>query len=687
MAKTIMICGTGSNVGKSVITAGLCRILKKDGFRVAPFKSQNMALNSYATKDGGEMGMAQAIQAFAAGIEPHVDMNPILIKPSSGVGAQVTLLGKVKGNMDGRAYGAFKKDGFNEAKKAFGRLSKMYDVIVMEGAGSPSEINIPEDIVNMPMAKTAKAPVLLVGDIDLGGVFAWFTGTLALLKPSYRRMVKGFIINKFRGSLDVLKPGLSLLEKKTKRPVLGVVPYFNNIRIGDEDSVEVNRREDVSVKWPTPGKKVAIEILLPPHASNLTDFDPLVNEAEVSVRFVKMGEAIGDPDLLILPGTKNTIQDIQFLKREGYIDSIKRALKKGSLILGICGCFQMLGKKVIDIKGSESGLSKCEGLSLFNIVTRIMPSKVTSQVEFEALGDTLPGSNKKGLCALKGFEIHLGRTKYLKGSKPLFKITKRGNREVEITDGAVNEDGNAFGTYIHGLFDNDTLRNTILNMVRAEKGLSKRSVSKQNRNNELNKLEGLLRKHLDLKKIYDIIGIKKMKRGLVHIYTGEGKGKTTAALGLATRALGWGRRVCVFQFLKKGKNGEYKTAKLFGGRFKCVTFDQTHPMFLPKRSRKKASMALRKKVLADMVAVNKAVLSGKYDIVILDEIINTLKEGYIGKEAVLSLIDNRSRASELILTGRGAAAWLLKKADYVTDMRLVKHPYKKGVLARKGIEY
>lgn len=503
-----MVCGTGSHVGKSVIAAGLCRILKEDGFKVAPFKSQNMALNSCVTEEGGEMGRAQAVQALAAGVPAHVDMNPILIKPSSDTGAQIIMLGKVKGNMDAKNYMRFKKEAFSVAKSAFRRLSKKYDLIVMEGAGSPAEINIPDDIVNIPMARMADAPVILVGDIDLGGVFAWITGTLNLLKPSDRRRVKGFIINKFRGDIDILKPGVKLLEKKTKRPVLGVVPFFRDIKIEEEDSVRSNRLDDPIFKIKKSPHKINIEVLYLPHISNFTDFDPLQKEDDVALRYVRMGEEIAEPDILIIPGTKNTISDLVYLKKAGYADKIRGLAKKGTFIIGICGGFQMLGRKIIDTKGSESYIAKTDGLSLFNIVTRIMPSKVTSHVEFSALRN--PRFQIKGPSwPLTGYEIHLGRTKYLKGSQPLFKITKRGKSAVDIPDGAINKEGDVIGTYIHGIFENDAIRNALLNTVRKKKGLKKRESVYSGREEGLNKLEKLLRKVLDMDKIYRIMGVKR----------------------------------------------------------------------------------------------------------------------------------------------------------------------------------
>lgn len=504
-----MVCGTGSHVGKSIITAGLCRIFKNDGFNVAPFKSQNMALNSYVTDEGGEIGRAQAVQAFASRINPHVDMNPVLIKPSSDVGAQIIIRGKVKGNMDAKNYMAYKEEAFSVAKESFRRLDKKYDLIVMEGAGSPSEINIPDDIVNMPMAEVANAPVLLVGDIDLGGVFAWIVGTLDLLKPYQRQMIKGFIINKFRGDLDILKPGLSMLEERTNRSVLGVVPFFKDIKIDEEDSVQSSRFNNEIFKPKTSKRDISIEVLYLPHISNFTDFDPFLKEEDVGLRYVKMGEDIGRPDLLIIPGTKNSIRDLLCLRKMGYVNKIRSLAREKRFIMGICGGFQMLGTKIIDIKGSESHLSRCEGLSYLNIVTRLMPSKITTQAEFAPLEDSLFAFDRRKRDTLYGYEIHLGRTKYLKGAKPIFKITRRNSQEVEIPDGAINEEGNVFGTYIHGIFDNDAVRNTFLNIIREKKGLPKRWSKGPNKDAEFNKLENLLRTSLDINKIYKIMGLIK----------------------------------------------------------------------------------------------------------------------------------------------------------------------------------
>lgn len=510
MAKTLMICGTGSHVGKSLISAGLCRLLKKDGWRVAPFKSQNMALNSFSTKEGGEIGTAQAVQAFAAGIEPHVDMNPILLKPSGNLGAQVIMLGKAKGDMSAKNYALFKKEAFGIAKKAFNRLASKYDIIVMEGAGSPSEINIPDDIVNLPMAKYAKAPVILVGDIDLGGVFAWFVGTLELMKSSHKKLVKAFIINKFRGNIKLLESGLISIEKRTKRPVLGVIPFLKDMLIEEEDSVSVDREKTHKSKSSVDRNKINIEVVRLPHMSNFTDFDSLSREKDVALKYIKTSKQISNPDLLIIPGTKNTISDFCYLKREGYINKIKNCVRHGAMLIGICGGFQMLGLKIIDIKGNESGLSQCEGLGLLNFITRLMPSKVVSQVEAIAQPALSFAGSTNSTNKLSGYEIHTGRTKYLKGSVPAFKLTKRLGTEIEVDDGAVNHNNQVWGTYMHGIFDNDSFRTSLLNHIRQKKHLPvKRKVKSFNRLREFDKLEDSLRKNLDMKKIYEIIGVKK----------------------------------------------------------------------------------------------------------------------------------------------------------------------------------
>lgn len=509
-AKVIMIQGTGSSVGKSVIATALCRIFYQDGFRVAPFKAQNMALNSFITKDGGEMGRAQVVQAEACGIEPTIDMNPILMKPTSEIGSQIIVRGKPVGNMQAQEYRNYKSKLISVVKDSFLKLARNYEVIVIEGAGSPAEINLKEDdIVNMRMAQIADCPILLVGDIDKGGVFAWIVGTLELLTKKERERVRGIIINKFRGDKEILQPGLDYLEKKIKRPVLGVIPYFRDIRIEEEDSV--NSEKNKYYALPERGK-INIEVLYLPHISNFTDFDPLEREEGISLRYVKMGEGLGEPDLLIIPGSKNTLDDLYCLKKFGYQKEISNRLKKGTVILGICGGYQMLGKEIYDPEHTESSRERIEGLCLINGATTLKSEKITFQVR--ALFLPNPFFNIQD--ELSGYEIHTGETVLSGDEKPLFKITKRGFTKTDINDGVVSKEGMVWGTYIHGIFDNNSFRRAFINFLRSKKGLTISSFIHQDRisyqerkDREYDRLACLVRDNLDMEKIYPILGIEK----------------------------------------------------------------------------------------------------------------------------------------------------------------------------------
>ena len=349
MAKTIMIQGTMSNAGKSLLAAGLCRVLKQDGYRVAPFKSQNMALNSFITKDGGEMGRAQVVQAEAAGIEPDVRMNPILLKPTTDVGSQVIVNGRVQGNMPAMEYYRRKRDFIPAVMEAYESLAREYDIIVIEGAGSPAEINLKaDDIVNMGLAKLVDAPVLLVGDIDRGGVFAQLFGTVELLEPDERARIKGLIINKFRGDVGILRPGLAMLEEKTHLPVFGVVPYLK-VDIEDEDSLSDRLQVKNAVK------PLDAAIVRLPHISNFTDFMPLEQHPLLGVRYVQTTRELGAPDCVILPGTKNTVDDLLWLRQCGLEAAISKLAQRGTPVLGVCGGYQMLGQTLADPEGTESG--------------------------------------------------------------------------------------------------------------------------------------------------------------------------------------------------------------------------------------------------------------------------------------------------------------------------------------------
>ncbi|MEW6096045.1 MAG: cobyric acid synthase [bacterium] len=506
-AKTIMIQGTGSGVGKSILVTALCRIFRQDGYKVAPFKAQNMALNSGVTKDGKEMGRAQITQAQACGIDPVIEMNPILIKPTSDIGAQIILLGKPIGNMNAQEYYKYKPKLIEAVKESLNSLMFQYEVVVIEGAGSPAEINLKEhDLVNMNLAQRVDTPVILVVDIDKGGAFAWIVGTLELLNEQERERVKGFIINKFRGDEKLLKPGIDFIEQRCKKPVLGIIPYFKNIKIDEEDSVCL---EMSNAKYQMPNTKLSITVIHLPHISNFTDFDVLEREKDVSLKYVKPGDSLGKPDLIIIPGTKNTIDDLCCLKKTNLADKIISLLATSyTLLIGICGGYQMLGQSVEDPYGIESSKKQIDGLGLLNIKTTLEKTKTTFQVKAELETDVFNLGNLK----MEGYEIHAGNTLLLDDTQPLFRIIMRGEKKVDILDGAISKDCKIMGTYIHGLFDNDSFRYALLNYLRSKKGLklisqTDRFNAKQIREKEYDKLADLVREKLDMKKIYDILAV------------------------------------------------------------------------------------------------------------------------------------------------------------------------------------
>ncbi|NCO23680.1 MAG: cobyric acid synthase CobQ [Candidatus Infernicultor aquiphilus] len=510
MVKAIMIQGTGSSVGKSIIVTALCRIFYQDGFRVAPFKAQNMALNSFITKDGKEMGRAQVVQAEACGIEATVDMNPILMKPTSEVGSQIIVCGKPIGNMQAQEYRNYKSKLISVVKDSFLKLAHHYELIVIEGAGSPAEINLKEDdIVNMRMAQIADCPVLLVADIDKGGAFAWVVGTLELLTIKERNRIRGIIINKFRGDKEILQPGLNYLERKTKKPVLGIIPYFRDIQIEEEDSV--NSEKNRYYTQPELGK-INIEVLYLPHISNFTDFDPLEREEGISLRYVKIGERSSAPDLLIIPGSKNTLDDLYYLKKSGYQKEISNRLKKGTVIVGICGGWQMLGRELYDPEHTESSREKIGGLGLINGVTTLKSKKITFQVRAHLLPNPFFNIQDE----LVGYEIHTGETILSGDEKPLFKITQRGSIQTDINDGVVSKKGMVWGTYIHGIFDNSSFRRSFINFLKSKKGLmisngvnQDRISYQEQKDREYDRLACLIRDNLDMDKIYHILGTEK----------------------------------------------------------------------------------------------------------------------------------------------------------------------------------
>ncbi|MCM0649952.1 cobyric acid synthase [Clostridium swellfunianum] len=494
MAK-IMIQGTGSSVGKSLIVAALCRIFKQDGYSVCPYKSQNMSLNSYITLDGKEMGRAQVLQAYAAGLEPQAYMNPILLKPTADTKCQVIVNGKVHSNETAAGYHNLKVLFKDMLKEQFLKLEKDFDIIVMEGAGSPAEINLRDrDIVNMGMAELVDAPVIIVGDIDKGGVFASLAGTMLLLTEEERERVKGTIINKFRGDIKLLAPGVDMLEGIIKRPSIGVVPYFNLI-LEDEDGAMMEINKNVTAP-------IDVAVIMLPHISNFTDADCLKCEEDVSVRFITSKEEFGNPDLLIIPGSKNTIEDLNTIRNSGLEEAIVKYSKKGK-ILGICGGYQMLGKEIRDPLNIESNLGSIKGIGLLNTTTILESEKVMTRVEGQVSLENFKGS-------IYGYEIHMGKTAAGEDNSSLITITKENGLNTNKADGIFNREETIFGTYIHGILDSTEFRQYLLNKIRAEKGMPQRKspVYEGFREEELNKLADIVRKSLDMNKIYEIMGLK-----------------------------------------------------------------------------------------------------------------------------------------------------------------------------------
>ena len=442
---TLMVQGTTSDAGKTTVVAALCRWLARQGVSVAPFKPQNMALNSAVTVDGGEIGRSTALQALACGLEPHSDMNPVLLKPQSDCGAQVILRGKVHGNMDALDYHAYKAEAMNSVMASWRDLSARYDVVIAEGAGSPAEINLrANDIANMGFAEAADCPVLLVGDIDKGGVFAQLVGTLALLSESERDRTAGFVINRFRGDIGLLEPGLDWLTEHTDKPVFGVLPYLHGLVIDSEDSVSAAGTSEAGAL------KVVVPVL--PRISNHNDFDPLRLHPGVDLVFVGPDEPIPPADLVILPGSKSTRHDLQWLKQQGWPEAIQKHLRYGGKLLGICGGFQMLGLKVEDPEGLEGEIGITEGLALFEMVTRMVPGK---QLRMVIGGLTSHIASTAVTSALKGYEMHNGVTEGAALVRPFAELEGR-------PDGAVSADGQVAGTYIHGVFDEPAACKAIL---------------------------------------------------------------------------------------------------------------------------------------------------------------------------------------------------------------------------------
>ncbi len=489
-AKCIMVQGTMSGAGKSLLCAALCRIFAQDGYRAAPFKSQNMALNSHVTRDGLEMGRAQAVQAQAAGAEPDVRMNPVLLKPSSDTGSQVIVLGEVRGHMSAAEYFRYKRQLFPEVLAAYDSLAAEHDVVVIEGAGSPAEINLrADDIVNMGLALRVGAPVLLAGDIDRGGVFAQLYGTVALLQPEERERIAGLVINKFRGDLEILRPGLSLLEEKTGKRVLGVVPYLK-VDVDDEDSLAPRLgREDVH-------KPLDAAVIRLPRISNFTDFAPLEEHPQIGVRYVDDPRKLGSPDLVVLPGTKSTGGDLLWLRQNGLEAAILKLAAAGTPVLGVCGGYQMLGEAVHDRSGVEHGAGgSIRGMGLLPVETTFLPEKVRTRVRGETASGPLAGAG------LEGYEIHMGSTQ-VRG-EPFCRL------EDGREDGCVR--GSVWGTYLHGLFDSGELTQKLAELLCRRKGLRAESAQAVShaayQQGQLDLLADGVRQALDMREIYRIMGM------------------------------------------------------------------------------------------------------------------------------------------------------------------------------------
>ena len=483
MALNIMMQGTMSNAGKSLLAAGLCRIFRQDGYRVAPFKSQNMALNSFITRDGGEMGRAQVVQAEAAGIEPDVRMNPILLKPTTDVGSQVIVNGQVRGNMRAMAYYAKKRELLPDVLAAYESLCREYDVIVIEGAGSPAEINLKQDdFVNMGLARLVDAPVLLIGDIDRGGVFAQLYGTIALLEPEERARVKGMIINKFRGDRTILEPGLRQLEALCGVPVAGVVPYAQ-VDIDDEDSLSSRFTRQ------TARKLLDIAVVRLPRISNFTDFSPFERYENVSLRYVEKVSDLGAPDMILLPGTKSTIADLQWLRESGLEAAILKQASRGTLIFGVCGGYQMLGRSVSDPEGVEAaGVRQMRGLGLLPVDTVFRGAKVQTQTTgvFSGVEGLLSCLNGR---AYEGYEIHMGRSE---------------EKMPPVISG-----GSVYGSYVHGIFDAPGIADAVLTALCQSRGIDPAALGsfdlREYKERQYDLLADTIRAGLDMDFVYRVL--------------------------------------------------------------------------------------------------------------------------------------------------------------------------------------
>ncbi len=500
MAKTLMVLGTASEVGKSLVVTGLCRFFFRAGLRVAPFKAQNMSNNAYVCLDGGEIGWAQALQAKACGLEPCVDMNPVLLKPTSDLGSQVVVQGRVWGNFP---FSYRDREGLKEKiRQSFTRLSQAYDLILLEGAGGAAEINLKEwDLANFAMAEMAHAPVILVGDIERGGVFASLVGTMELLEPGERERVRGFVVNKFRGERGLLEPGLRFLEKRTGRPVLGVLPYLGDLKLEAEDSVslEAYRKKQPAFSPST----VNLAVVTLPHIANFTDFLPLAQVEGVTLNYVLQPEEAQGADVVLLPGSKNTIFDLRWLKQQGWPAKLRQMRDGGMGIVGVCGGYQMLGEEILDPYGSEGEKAREEGLGFLPLRTVLATEKTTRRVEvlWEA-------NSKRGVFT--GYEIHMGQTRVGRGVLPRFFLRPLGQRDWEA-DGALSREGNLWGTYVHGLFESGPFVQAWLTPMGSKKGVKIWVPWREwqgEREVQLDELAKVVGENLDMPALWSLVGME-----------------------------------------------------------------------------------------------------------------------------------------------------------------------------------
>lgn len=500
----IMFLGTSSDAGKTIIAAGFCRILKNLGYRVCPFKAQNMALNSYVTMNGDEMGRSQALQAIACGILPSSDMNPVLIKPSSDMKSQIILQGKVLNNFTAQQYYENISTILPKVIESYNRLKKNYNAIVIEGAGSAAELNLKNrDIVNMSMARIAGAPAVLIADIDRGGVFASIYGTIKLLNKKERRHIIGIIINKFRGDISIFQEGINIIERITGKKVFGILPYSPDLNLPEEDSVALCKRVR---GLPKPNAPLQIGVIRLPYISNYTDFDPLELEKDVSLTYIDIPQDIFGKNAIIIPGTKSTIMDLKWLRQNGFVESLTRYVENGGVIFGICGGFQMLGISVRDPYKIESSVEKEDGIGLLPITTILEKNKKLENIKAQIIQSTFNLISKE-ICkkfdkeTITGYEIHMGKTEFQKKLIPLFLVVESNGKKTKREDGCLTNygKGKVFGTYIHGIFENDSFREIFLRFLGYRKSSTLRY--KEALNKHLDNLAGFILSHIDVNSI------------------------------------------------------------------------------------------------------------------------------------------------------------------------------------------